>query len=169
MEPTPQPAEERGPGAAAGTRALRRSSWLWLAAALVLLAFPIRFWTKPVGREMLNRPSTLLDRVNPDAAAMWTFLLEAAPHVRKGCMFTVRARDSEQEMELFMLAHGTVRHATAVPSSYYGHSTPEVGARAEYVLWYGWEGKAGSDLVAIATLGDGVVLQRRDAGPAWKP
>ena len=134
---------------------------MWLAAALALLAFPVRFYSKPVGRATLVMPRTPLDRVQPENAAMWSFLLRAAPHVPAGSTFTVRATSRELEMDLYMLAHGPIRHATPMPSSYYGRSLAHIGARAEFVLSYRTLSPEEEDVETNATWDDGQLLRRR--------
>jgi hypothetical protein len=139
------------------------SSWLWLAAAAVLLAFPVHFWSKPVGRAMLGRATSPVERCSPTLGATWRFLASAAPLVPSGATYTVWASGPEEEMDAFMLSLGLLGHARGLPSSYYGHPLPAVGGQAEYVLALPGANRDGPGLELIARLGGGVVLRRAPA------
>ena len=139
-------------------------TWLWLGSAFLLLAFPLRFWSQPVGRAMLAPAACPADHSNPELAAQWRFLRRVAPLVPPGASFTVRERPGGPEMEAFMLAVGLIPHGRPLPSSYYGRQLPEVGGQADLVLALpGAEGsEAGLELVARV---EGGALFRRRAGP----
>ena len=120
-----------------GWEPARLWTWLWMAAAALILVFPLRLWTSPVGRALLRRPHTLADTSDPELAAVWRFLGAAAGHVPPGATYTCRAGDPVREMNLHMVSLGLIRHATARPSSYYGRPQPGLGDRAGYVLLMG--------------------------------
>ncbi len=138
----------------------RVATWSWVAAAGLLLLFPLRLWTSPAGRLMLHVPATPFTATSPRTAAMWAFLEAAGTRLPPGAVVTVRAADATSEMTLYMLATSLLRDAEVVPSSYYGHPLPAVGARADLVLAWGDVSVPGSRLVE--RLDGGRVLRRSD-------
>lgn len=130
-------------------------------AAALLLAFPIRFWAKPVGRAMLAVPSSPVERVNPELGRTWRLLREVAPRIPAGATFTVRAATDEAEMEAFMVAVGLLPHGRPVPSSYYGVPQPGFGSEAEWVVAVGEVSLAGEGTEVVARSKDGLLLRRR--------
>lgn len=143
------------------TVAWLRGPWPWLVAAALLLAFPIRFWTKPVGRAMLELPPSPVERVNPELGRVWRLLGEVAPRIPPGATFTVRAASADTEMEAFMLALGRVPHARPLPSSYYGVSQPGTGSDAEFVVVVGAGAAPGDGGELVARFEHGLLLRRR--------
>jgi hypothetical protein len=147
-----------------GTRAAwLRGPWPWLVAAALLLVFPLRFWSKPVGREMLTLPPNPVERVNPALGEAWQLLATVAPRIPPGASFTVRAASREAEMEAFMLAVGLVPHGRPIPSSYYGVPLTAMGAEAEWVVVVGPAPALPPGLERVARL-DGGALYRRRSG-----
>jgi hypothetical protein len=139
----------------------RRSGWSWLAAAALLLVFPVRFWSKPVGQAMLSLPASPVGRANPGLDATWRFLRAASPLVPAGATYTVRAAGPEAEMEATMVSLGLLVHARCLPSSYYGRELPEVGGRAAYVLVLPGAGESDPRLELVARLDGGAILRHR--------
>lgn len=138
-----------------------RQPWPWLVAAALLLAFPIRFWTKPVGRAMLELPPSPVERVHPELGRTWQLLGAVAPRIPPGATFTVRAADAEAEMEAFMLAVGQIPHGRPLPSSYYGTPQPGAGPEAEWVVVVGEASTPGGGGEVVARFEHGLLLRRR--------
>jgi hypothetical protein len=130
-------------------------------AAALLLAFPIRFWTKPVGRAMLELPPSPVERVNPDLGRTWQLLGAVAPRIPPGATFTVRAVNAEAEMEGFMLALGRIPHGRPLPSSYYGTPQPGANPGAEWVVVVGEAPAPGDGGEVVARFEHGMLLRRR--------
>ena len=103
---------------------------------MLLLAFPVREWIRTAPHSVLVRPVTPVDGIDPAAARQWTFLRRARAVVPAGATYTVTAPTRDVEMNLYMMSLGLLPDARGIPSSYYGVSTAERGARARYVLAY---------------------------------
>jgi hypothetical protein len=140
---------------------LRVPSWLWLAAAAFLLLFPLRFWSKPVGRAMLSVAASPVERCNPQLGAAWRFLHSAGAYLPSGATYTVLAPTPEAEMEALMVAFGLLPDARPLPSSYYGRPLPELGGQAEYLLVLAGTPLKEGGTEPVAELEGGVVLRRR--------
>jgi hypothetical protein len=141
-------------------RAPHPATLTWLATALLLLLFPLRFWVSPGGRSMLTRPASPTDHAHPGLAEQWLFLDGAARSVPDGATFTVRGRDPDEEMTLHMLSLGVLRQARAVPTTYYGRRVNSGAERAQYVLSYRGAVGPGPGLELVARVGGGLVLRR---------
>lgn len=134
---------------------------MWLLAAALVLAFPLRLWSKPAGRALLRLPATPVDVADPELASVWRFAQAAAEHVPAAATYTCRARDPVQEMNLHMVSLGLIRQATALPSSYYGRPLAELAGRARYVLVLGPLPPGLDAFEEVATVEGGVVVRRR--------
>jgi hypothetical protein len=113
---------------------MKRTTLGWLTGAILLLAFPARFWIRAAPPRLLTA-ATPLDATDPAAARQWLFLSRTRATVPRGATYTVIAPTKDVEMNLFMLSLGLLPEAQALPSSYYGVPASE-GNRARFVLVY---------------------------------
>jgi hypothetical protein len=112
-----------------------RTPGVWLAGAMLLLAFPILYWSRAVPGQLIAAPVTPLDGSDSAAARQWSFLRRARAVVPAGATYTVIAPTRDVEMNLYMMSLGLLPDARGLPSSYHGIST-EDGEHARYVLAY---------------------------------
>jgi hypothetical protein len=99
-----------------------------------------------------------MDRTDGEAARQWLFLWQARALLPPGTSYTVLGPNPEIEMNLFMMSLGLFPQAEGLPSSYYGVPTPNVGARARYVLVFRRTPPPG--LEPRGTLDEGAVCER---------
>jgi hypothetical protein len=111
----------------------------------------------------LRVPKTPVDLVWDRYARFWSFLKEARHHVPPGQTYTVVAPDREDEMYLYMLSLGIFEKQVALPTSYFGHPTPD-GERARFVLAYRNTAGGPKDRL-VARLEEGAIYERGGAGP----
>ena len=130
---------------------------VWLAAAAILLV-PGLASTRLPPLKKLRVPKTPVDLVWDRYAGFWSFLKEARHHVPPGESYTVIAADREDEMYLYMFSLGIFEKQIAMPSSYFGHATPD-GDGARFVLAYRLNPQTGK-LRVVARLDDGAVYER---------
>jgi len=104
-----------------------------IISTAALVSLPLR------SAEVDHSLRTPFDNTGSGHAAQWAFVSEASHHVPHGATFTVAAADRDLEMSLYMMAVGLLPEAVALPSSYYGRSTP-IGERAGFVVEF--EGSA---------------------------
>lgn len=111
--------------------------WIGIIGAAVVLAAGLHGSRLPSMAAALRVPATPLDRTSEHAARLWSFLMEARDTIPAGASYTVEARDRDDEMNLYMLSLGIFCRQEALPSSYFGVPTPDLGRRARFVLVYG--------------------------------
>ena len=136
----------------------------WLAATLLLLAFPLADFIRLPAGEWFRRPETPFDRTNADLHAQWALLLAARDHLPRDASFTVRAPSPDQEMSLFMLSLGLLGWEHARPTSYWGASLPEEGGRTRFVLSLGPPLADERGLRLLQRLDTGCVYEREGIG-----
>lgn len=155
-EPRPPAPRETRPDAT-----VRR---FWLAASLLLLLFPLRYWMlqRPDGVPFV--PDTPLDRVNGRWAREFRFLQQAAPRVPRSARFSVIASSPIEEMPSYMMAIGLVAHGNPVAESYFGTLRPDT-VPAEYLLSVGCvPPRRGTSLRVVARLPDGCIYRSSGEG-----
>ena len=145
-------------------RVARRPAGLWLAAAFLLLSFPLLRWHRIPAGERWPVSDTPLNLTNSAVAEEWRFLKRAGESVPPGASFTVLAEDADREMSLFMVAIGLLPDRWPLPSSYF--KKPEAaGARAEYVLAFGCDSRGAAGAVLVRRLPGGCVFRRVGVRP----
>lgn len=135
-----------------------RAARIWLAAALLLLVFPLRRWIAAPSHRLLTLPATPVDHNDREAARQWLFLWQARAFVPPGSSYTVLGPSPDVEMNLFMISLGLFPRAQGLPSSYYGVPAPEVGGQARYVLAFRRAAPPGLEL--RRSLDEGAVYER---------
>ncbi len=111
--------------------------WIWIIGAAVVLAAGLHSSRLPSVAAALRVPATPLDRTSEHAARLWNFLMETRDTIPAGASYTVEAPDRDDEMTLYMFSLGIFCKQEALPSSYFGVATPDLGRRARFVLVYG--------------------------------
>jgi hypothetical protein len=111
--------------------------WIWIIGAAVVLAAGLHCSRLTSVAAAIRVPATPLDLTSEHAARLWGFLMEARGTIPAGASYTVEAQDRDDEMTLYMLSLGIFFNREALPSSYFGVATPDLGRRARFVLVYG--------------------------------
>ena len=110
-----------------------------------------------------HSPETPLDLTSRHGARLWAFLMEASDAIPAGASYTVEAEDLGDEMTLYMLSLGIFFKQKALPSSYFGVATPDLGRRARFVLVYGVAPSRVAQARLVRAVGSGAIYDRRAA------
>ncbi len=146
------------------SRLAGRPARLWLAAAALLLSFPLLHWHRIPARDRWRASATPLDRTNGALAEEWRFLKRAGESVPADASFTVLAEDGDREMSLFMIAIGLLPDRWPLPSSYF-RKPVAAGARAEYVLAFRCDPRGAAGAVLVRRFPEGCVYRREGVRP----
>lgn len=133
---------------------------LWLACCVILLVIVFARWAVIPAGYRFPIPSSPLDNVgglNKTTRLGWGFLWQVRDLLPQGATYTIVARDRQTEMSLYMLSFGVLPECRGYPTSYYGMTTSDRGARARYVLSY----RCGVDVPGAK------LVQRVDDGCVW--
>jgi hypothetical protein len=143
-----------------GLSAVLRLPWTWLAGATVVLIVGVGTsrWKSP--GSAFHVPATPIDLTSPGRAPLWNFLTKVADAVPAGASYTVLAPNRDEEMVLFMFSLGILRKQKALPSSYAGNLSPDVGSRARFVVVYGAARPEAGPTRLIRKVAEGAVYER---------
>ncbi len=132
----------------------------WIIAACLLLVFPLPLWRRAPLRSLFFLPTTPVDLTYRPYARFWFFLQGARRFVPPAESYTIVAGDKGDETDLFMLSLGLLPRNRALPTSYFGVSTRDVGSRARYVLVFQARPPSDSSLRLVARVPDGAIYER---------